>query len=170
MAQASRRKTAGKRKAKTAASETQSPSPGAEGVRADRSDGPDRLSPLQKRFLAAVGQSANITQAAELAGVDRSSHYHWLQAPHYRRAFLEARESALDRLELEAWKRAIAGSDRLLVFLLSSYRARFQPGYQAPGPVLHELAQMDDQELLAEAQRELRQLGYESLEELWQKE
>jgi hypothetical protein len=87
----------------------------------------------------------------------------------YRRAFLEARESALDRLEQEAWRRAQAGSDRLLIFLLSSYRPRFRQDAQPVGPVYHELAQMDDQELVAEAQRELRQMGYDSLEELWQR-
>ena len=128
-----------------------------------------RLTPLQERFLKIVSQSANITQAAELAGIDRSNHYRWLESPKYRRAFLEARESALDRLELEAWKRAMAGSDRLLIFLLSSYRARFRQDNQPPGPVMHELMQMDDQELLTVAQQELRQLGYENLEDLWSK-
>lgn len=142
-----------------------SPGPGAK--RSPPETGPDELTPQQRRFLAVVGQSANLTQAAELVGLNRSTHYHWLQQAAYRRAFLEARESALDRLEQEAWRRAHAGSDRLLVFLLSSYRPRFRQEAPPVGPVYHELAQMDEQELLAEAQRELRQLGYESIEELW---
>ena len=125
------------------------------------------LSPAQKRFLTAISQIANITQAAELAGVARSSHYRWLREPRYRKAFLEARESALDRLELEAWKRATTGSDRLLIFLLSSYRPRFRPETPPIGPVYHELAEMSEEELLAQARRELKELGYENLEELW---
>jgi len=80
---------------------------------------------------------------------------------------LEARESALDRLELEAWKRATTGSDRLLIFLLSSYRPRFRPETPPIGPVYHELAEMSEEELLAQARRELKELGYENLEELW---
>lgn len=125
------------------------------------------LTPAQQRFLAAISLMANITVAAELAQVDRSIHYHWLQQLPYQKAFIQAREAAIDRLEEEAWKRAKGGSDRLLMFLLSSYRARFRVDYMPGGPVHHEWAMMDEDTLLAESQKELQQLGYDSLEQLW---
>jgi len=127
-----------------------------------------RSAALQDRFLAAVSRSANITEAARAAGVARGDHYRWLRDPEYRRRFLDAREAALDDLELEAWNRAKAGSDRLLMFLLTAYRTRFRADAPPPvGPADPELAEMDEGELLHQARSELQRLGLASLDEVW---
>ncbi|HET8626735.1 MAG TPA: hypothetical protein VFL91_04920 [Thermomicrobiales bacterium] len=79
---------------------------------------------LKKRaFLAAFAENGNASRAAALAGVHRAQHYRWLAAdPDYAAAFREAREHAADRLEEEARRRALAGSDTLLIFLLKGAR------------------------------------------------
>lgn len=99
-----------------------------------------RNSPLkQKAFLAAFEETCSVTRAAELAHVDRKTHYAWLDDPEYRAAFQRSRERAADALEDEAVRRAregtmrattVAGkreivvdySDLLLIFLLKGMR------------------------------------------------
>ena len=95
----------------------------------------------QLAFLAAYSQVGNITRAAELAEIDRKTHYYWLNNdPTYPERFTEAHESACDRLELEARRRAQQGtaetvyyqgvvvgekmvySDSLLALLLRAHR------------------------------------------------
>lgn len=100
-----------------------------------------------RRFLVAYAECGNVTQAAEMAGIDRTQHYRWLgtvegydPVPGYPEAFAAAGEQAADRLEREAWRRAVNGverpvyyqgeqcgvvreySDTLLIFLLKGFR------------------------------------------------
>lgn len=126
-----------------------------------------RIDAAREAFLAAIQEEANITDAAKKAGIARSTHYVWIKDPVYRKRFLEARESAYDRLELEAWRRAFAGSDRLLMFLLSAYRARFRPDAQPPMASGDDLVDVPDDRLEAEAEEEVKKLGFASLNELW---
>jgi hypothetical protein len=107
---------------------------------------------LKKRFLEAFRQTGNITQAAALAGMDRKTHYDWLEKDPqgYGKEFRDAEEHAIDLLEAEAWRRGLKGvrkpvgwhqgkpggfvreySDTLLIFLLKGarpekYRERFE--------------------------------------------
>jgi len=122
----------------------------------------------QEKFLESITQWANITEAAKAAGVARSTHYVWLKDPIYRKRFLEARESAYDRLEQEAFQRAMSGSDRLLTFLLAAYRPKFR--VDAPPPIAagDDLADIPDDKLLVEAERELKAMGHGKLEDLWE--
>jgi len=84
--------------------------------------------------------------AAQVAGISRQLHYEWMNEPPgekadaYREAFAAARETAIDLLEQEAWRRAKEGipkgiyyhgakvdvetedSDTLLKFLLQGRR------------------------------------------------
>lgn len=95
----------------------------------------------KEAFLAAVSEVGNITRAAELAKVDRHSHYLWLKTdPDYPDLFEAAMDEACDRLETEARRRAAEGnlrtvfhggkkvgtvreySDVLLIFLLKGAR------------------------------------------------
>ncbi len=70
----------------------------------------DRLTPKQRAFLAAYSETGNISQAAVMAKVARSRHYCWYEKnENYRKAFDEATEIAADRLEQEAWRRAVEG-------------------------------------------------------------
>lgn len=91
----------------------------------------------KRAFLAAHSEVGNITQAAEIAGIDRRTHYDWMESdPVYVEAFRDAEMQAADRLEAEARRRAVEGvdepvfyggkpcgtirkySDTLLIFLL----------------------------------------------------
>lgn len=135
----------------------------------------------KKAFLAAYAEAGNITRAAELAGVDRTSHYKWLNDPEYAEAFKAADEQAGDRLEQEARRRAVEGtqkpvfhqgkqcgvvneySDTLLIFLLKGarpekYKDRVQQEHtgKGGGPIQHEvkfddLSDAELDQLIAEA-------------------
>lgn len=103
--------------------------------------GCDAIQHQKKRiFLAAYARSGNISVAAEAAGIDRSTHYRWLDDPVYAEVFEHAKEAAADYLEKVAWERATQGirkpvyqggklvgyttdtSDTLLIFLLKGLR------------------------------------------------
>ena len=97
--------------------------------------------PRQLAFLDAYSRTGNITRSAEMAGIDRKTHYDWLNNdPSYPERFQQAHEAACDRLELEARRRAEQGtvetifyqgepvgeklnySDMLLALLLRAHR------------------------------------------------
>jgi len=106
-------------------------------TRDDNGETPDGSGHHKKRgFLAAYGQTGNISVAARAAGIHRQRHYEWLQEADYAKAFDHAKEEAGDILEAEARRRAVEGcevpvyqggrkvgttrrySDLLLIFLL----------------------------------------------------
>lgn len=69
--------------------------------------------PKKRAFLAAMSQTCNIVRAAQIAGIDRDSHYAWkAKDPDYRKAFDEAYERGLDVLEAEAVRRAHEGTTK----------------------------------------------------------
>jgi hypothetical protein len=75
------------------------------------------------RFLKAFETCGNITQAAEIAKIDRTSHYIWMNAdPAYPERFEAAQEAAIQSLEKIAWERAKNKSDLLMIFMLKSLR------------------------------------------------
>lgn len=99
------------------------------------------LQQKKRAFLAAFSECGNITRAAELAEISRQAHYEWLKDdPDYPALFAAADEQAGDRLEQEARRRAVEGtnkpvfykggvcgtvteySDNLLMFLLKGVR------------------------------------------------
>lgn len=95
----------------------------------------------KEAFLAAYRENGNITLSAEQIGIARRTHYDWLASdPDYAAAFADAENHAIDRLEQEARRRAVEGtekpvyqggkrvgavreySDTLLIFLLKGAR------------------------------------------------
>lgn len=104
----------------------------------------------KRAFLAAYAECGTITQAAEIANIDRCTHYEWIKTdPIYAKAFEVAHQKSIERLEQEARRRAVEGveepvyqggkkvgvvrkySDTLLIFLLKGaapdkYRERVQ--------------------------------------------
>jgi len=95
----------------------------------------------QGAFLAAYRTCGNITRAAIIAKIDRSSHFRWIKEnSKYKTIFGDAHEAAADSLEEEARRRASEGwlepvwyegsqcgqvrkfSDTLLIFLLKGLR------------------------------------------------
>ena len=123
--------------------------------------------PKARAFLRAYSAAGNLTEAARAVGVVRQSHYYWLHhLPGYREAAREAREMAADRLEREAWRRAVEGweepvyqqgqlvgtvrrySDTLLAMLLRAarperYRERVDLGSEPGRPVHISLSSAD---------------------------
>ncbi len=74
------------------------------------------------KFLAARKFGASVVQAARWAGVPRATAYRWRQRdPEFAQAWEDPEDHVLQSLEFEAFKRAIDGNDRLLLFLLKSY-------------------------------------------------
>jgi hypothetical protein len=95
----------------------------------------------QRRFLEALRHSGNVAHSCTRAGISRQVAYQWRKrSGRFRRAWKQAKRSAVGRLEAEAWKRATLGytetlkktdargqvsyeqrrrrSDQLLMFLL----------------------------------------------------
>ncbi len=67
----------------------------------------------QKIFLATFALTANLTTAAAAAGIPRTTVYKWQEEDEqFCAALNEAREQAYDRLEQEALRRAVEGTQR----------------------------------------------------------
>jgi len=62
-------------------------------------------------FLSAYAEWANVSYACKVAGVARANIYHWQEHdPEFALAFQQANDAATERLEREAWRRAVEGS------------------------------------------------------------
>lgn len=79
------------------------------------------LAERQEMFLACIAGGARHNQAAEDIGVHRVTAWRWKQDPDFRKRFQAARKASVTTLKREAERRAMAGSDRLLIFLLCAY-------------------------------------------------
>lgn len=79
---------------------------------------PDTLThPKKRAFLAAYAHLGNITEAAKAATIYRTTHYDWLKTdPDYTAAYHQVREAAADRLETEALRRAVDGTERPIFY------------------------------------------------------
>lgn len=148
-----------------------------------RQDGPSDTVRRQREgrqtaFLAAYAKTGNITVAANKAGINRGTHYEWVESdPDYAERFQDAGEEAADYLEAEARRRAVVGveepvgwykgepggtvrkySDTLLIFLLKGlrpekFRERHSHEHSGPdgGPV--EVRQLSDDELVERSRK-----------------
>jgi hypothetical protein len=77
----------------------------------------------ERRFLDTYAKTGSITGAAKAARISLAVHHEKLETDlAYRKAFEGAREQVVDLLEAEAFRRALAGSDDLLVFLLRAWQ------------------------------------------------
>lgn len=69
------------------------------------------------RFLKALEVAANVSYACEAAGIGRTTAYEWREADQeFAAAWEQAVETAIDRLENEAWRRAFEGADRPVIY------------------------------------------------------
>ena len=77
----------------------------------------------RKAFLKCLANGDSVQNSANVAGVARGTVYRWRQEDESFAADWDmALDSGVDRLEDEAYKRALDGSDTLLIFLLKSKR------------------------------------------------
>jgi len=112
----------------------------------------------KKKFLTAIAETGNITEACRLAQTTRTTVYrHKAADPDFAAKWEEAEEAAADMLEKEAWRRAVDGvekgvyhegklvdvqkhySDTLLIFLLKgrrpeTYREKWQQSVNIAAP------------------------------------
>ena len=101
-------------------------------------------------------------QAAETANLSRTALYDWRKDdPDFAADWEIAFEKGVDALEAEAFKRAFAGSDTLLIFLLkgnksAKYKDRVQSEISGPGggPI-----QISDEEATKELANLMAQLN-----------
>lgn len=83
-------------------------------------------------FLDGLREGLTIAEACKRAGVSRTMAYKLRgRSRAFAEAWVEAIEEGTDRLEAEAYKRALRGSDALLIFLLKArrphiYRERYE--------------------------------------------
>jgi hypothetical protein len=91
---------------------------------AERISRPRRRRPdWEPRFLEVIRASGNVRLATSAAGVDRTTPYAAAKRdPAFADAWAAAEQDAIDVLEAEARRRALAGSDGLLQFLLRGLR------------------------------------------------
>ena len=133
----------------------------------------------KRRFLEKYINIGDITLTAKVTGIDRSTHYKWLEEdPEYQLNFAAADKQALDVLESEAYRRAVKGvnkpiyykgqrcgyvreySDTLLIVLMKArapekYRERHELSGPGGTPLNNELniivKDNETKELLAKA-------------------
>jgi hypothetical protein len=75
--------------------------------------------------LEAIATGATVSQAAKAGNVGRTTVYDKIaNDPKFAAAFDNATEQGTDLLEAEATRRAISGSDTMLIFLLKARRPR----------------------------------------------
>lgn len=89
---------------------------------AKRSD-PAAVNLRKLEFLSRLKEGGTIKQICEDMGISYSTPYQWKgDDPGFARAMAAADEVGTDHLEDEARRRALAGSDNLLMFLLRAKR------------------------------------------------
>ena len=77
----------------------------------------------QRAFLAALKQGHTVTSACQIAKVGRTTAYAARKRePAFPAAWQEVEQEAIEVLEAEAYRRAMAGSDKLMEFLLKARR------------------------------------------------
>ena len=75
------------------------------------------------QFLDTFREICNMSQAAEVAGIDRTTVYNWRRDdPNFKKQFEQAREDGAEALEDVAYQRAQEQSDRLIMALLKAYK------------------------------------------------
>jgi hypothetical protein len=75
-----------------------------------------------RMFLDTYARTGNMTGAARKAGITLARHYQQLEAdPEYRKDFAAAQQQLAGRLEDLVFRRALAGSDELLIFILRAW-------------------------------------------------
>lgn len=80
-----------------------------------------------EEFLRLLGQGCTVRQAAAAVAINWSVLYRKRKAdPAFAKAWDDAQRVSVGHLVQEAERRAMNGSDRLLMFLLSSYDEKFK--------------------------------------------
>lgn len=85
------------------------------------------------RFLAALETSSNILYACQYAGVTRSWAYDYRKSnPEFKRAWRAAKHSSMVALKGECFRRAMNGSDLLMMFMIKQWDPTYRDSYKRP--------------------------------------
>lgn len=81
------------------------------------------MADMKDRFLIAFQWGAGVGEAARFAGIHKATLYRWRKEdPDFADAWRQSRNDLVNQVELHVFKRALAGNDRLLMFILKSYK------------------------------------------------
>jgi hypothetical protein len=76
-----------------------------------------RTDRARETFLEVLAASCNVSEAARKAGMSRRAAYDWREADEtFAAAWDDAEQEAADKLEREAWRRAVEGTDKPVTF------------------------------------------------------
>jgi len=76
-----------------------------------------RPAPPRERFLKALAEGQSVTSAAVAANVCRRTPYRWrAEEPAFADSWLDSLEAGADRLEDEAFRRAVTGTEKPIYF------------------------------------------------------
>jgi hypothetical protein len=106
----------------------------------------------QHKFLRALRECGTIWHAARRVHISRVTVHYWVRHdPKFRQLMLDAKQSAIERLETSAYKRALKGDTLLTIFLLKAYRPEtYRDRYEG---------KIDEGELNQAIERELARLA-----------
>ena len=77
----------------------------------------------KQKFLLAYQLGLTVEQAARFAGVSTRTAYYWRDKdPDFAQDWRNCRDRLVEGLEMQAFQRAAKGNDRMLTFLLKSYK------------------------------------------------
>lgn len=125
----------------------------------------EKLNPVQQLYIIAYAAKGTKTGACELVGVRYHHVKQWLENEHFREALQSATEMVQDVLEGELFRRAMNGSDRLLLAAIKAhkperYAVKPVADVRVTGQVVHSWA-----ELARIAKDEVKDVEYEDVEE-----
>ena len=76
-----------------------------------------RTDRARETFLNTLRERCNVSESARAAGIGRSTAYEWRDAdPSFAAEWDDAEQEAADKLEREAWRRAVDGVDKPVTF------------------------------------------------------
>lgn len=78
---------------------------------------PKRTDRARDRFLLVLAERCNVSEAARAINIARSTAYEWRRSDQeFAALWDEAEQIAIDRLESEAWRRAVDGVDKPITY------------------------------------------------------
>lgn len=76
-----------------------------------------RTDRARETFIETLRGSCNVSESARAAGIGRRTAYEWREADEeFAAAWKDAEDEAADKLEREAWRRAVEGTDKPISF------------------------------------------------------
>lgn len=76
-----------------------------------------RTDSAREKFIAALRETCNVTEAARAANIGRTAAYDWRNDDNvFAAEWDEAEQEAADKLEREAWRRGVEGTDKPVTF------------------------------------------------------